>query len=1070
MLELIAVLVVMALATWGAIAMYQRTVDKHKADTLYNDIRTRFLLSNERKQRQFSTELGNESTFGHPIEINRDTPVAGYNKLTVENVDVGLCKFLLKKDWPEGSRIYLNGNVYPTFVDECPSGKSAFSIVSRSAMAKRNAELQKACNGDMPCDSCERCLNGECVPWCPEGEVCWEREDVKSCVPGTCNDGLCCPTERQLCAEGEVPEGTSTQCPCDEPLDCGECGECGICNQRTGECDYGNGAMMCNSLYSGSKPTCNINNGACQQCTMGKFKDKNNSCNNDCSTLQLISVNSAADCHACTDRYMDLSSRCLSCNYTGAQYTSSQEQARCPQRFGLGGNKFLSYLCKGTVTTDQKKCYLNCDENFFSSYGSCADCNSTTRNIKIYPGYSAEEAYEYCSRCSNRVLMWTGSEEYHCVIRPTGNGEFLDSQGDLKTCSSASIRMGWQVSRNKAYVTYNQVRQKCLECPGVIPTRYISNDYCYQCSDTSRQTIDAYNAECISQCKGIRYVSGTNQCTLCPASGTAEWNALTADQKSQCSSATACEGREPTGCEKTLSDVNGECVVTEYQDAGYVCDTNKQCNSAHECVCTGYMNNDECLACPEHATCDGITFTCDTANNWYPQDGACVYYEFTCQQGRFKGSSAKGGSAGCQVCNSNNGFWVTNEIECMACNTTTNPRQIYQRADATDTQKMCGLITCPNGRFPENGWCSNCNDAGARKVDDTTRQCTAPCGNKRRVVGNWCYNCGENQFFYQGNTAKLHEGKCENCSASGDRLAPAEACALCGERWRKMSGDQCVCAGYVEGNTCIACPDHAICENKKIIGCEAGYQLEGNACMSCPSNATCSNGEILCNTGFYLDSEECKVCPVDATACENNAVICPAGLQWNGSICSSCPAHATCDGENILCDDGYYLDENACHACPEHATCSNNVVTCDVLYNLVENHCYAQCSSTEWTELVFDNHTLSNRKVIKGTCRNCDYSEPATTISKEECRKCAGYRVLTDDMKGGPKCWYCGASNAYNYPTGNNLDEQSCNACLNRHYENGKCICNEAQTYNSNKCCKPGERANDAHTGCVPDV
>ncbi len=736
MVEMLAVLAIISILGIAAIIMYRSVMDGYKADTLYNDIKTRLILANERKERLFSTDLGNQSTFGLPILLERNKPVMGYNKVTITNVPENICKRLLMKEWPADTaekskaRIYVNNLPYPTKIQKCPDGLSTFAVAYRSSFALDN-NLAKICTENSECNACEKCLNGECKIDCGDHGTCFE-------------------------------------------------GECG------------------------------------------------------------------------------------------------------------------------------------CDE-----------------------GYTLNEN--------------------ECV---------LDTCGGV-TCTGATT---------------------CID---------------------------------------------------------------------------------------------------------------------NQCVCTGYIDNTGCHPCPDHATCDGETFSCDTANQWYLVNGECQQPDLSCtHDNQFKNADGT-----CTWCSTLDKVAVTNEVDCMACKANSNsaarkmkngycvrescgsgwfPDQegvckscnivngIYVEDEAdcmacSGTRQMesgrCALINCPDGRYKENGWCSDCTQTGARLVQDTA--CETVCPNRQLIYdsatdGYWCVNmdesnaqnCGGDKFFWQSDSEKLNEGVCVSCATTESKKTVAAACAMCNGR-RKMVEDKCVCAGYKSSGKCNACPDHAICDGTNITGCENDYYLSGATCLACPDHAICDGTNITgCENDYYLSGATCLACPDHAICDGTNITGCENDYYLSGATCLACPDNATCAGDNVLCKSGFYWSRKQCKACISTATCSNNTATCN--------------AANQWLELTFDNWQSDDREITAIKCLACTNSNNSTTFSADECNKCSGYRFLGADSKGEPKCYYCGKT-AYSM-SGTNLDQNSCNACLNREYQNGNCVCDAEHAYNSNKnCCPPGKHPNNAKTACVAD-
>ena len=121
---------------------------------------------------------------------------------------------------------------------------------------------------------------------------------------------------------------------------------------------------------------------------------------------------------------------------------------------------------------------------------------------------------ETCGKCSNRVFIQNSyynncnGAGCHCA-KTCPNGQFMLSTGQCHSCDMGGFTMtGGAPNEN-----WTAMVNHCLSC-GMLPeTPNGMYPKCRECT-YSQTTITATNANCISQCKGVRYVSGNNQCTL----------------------------------------------------------------------------------------------------------------------------------------------------------------------------------------------------------------------------------------------------------------------------------------------------------------------------------------------------------------------------------------------------------------------------------------------------------------------------------------------------------------------------------------------------------------------------
>ena len=190
LLEIIAVVAIMAVLSVGVIAFYRTVMNHQEAEALYEDIRARAILYAERKENaRFSTEMREKATYG-TLEIDhKPVPDTNYFKLEVANLKTALCNILLGKTWLvmigensrhqslSASRIYINEQAYDpgSLPEHCPEGDNVlFSVVYRSVYSVAGGDLPALCGPGGSCaEDCQYCENGEC----------------KVCDP--CNEGSC---------------------------------------------------------------------------------------------------------------------------------------------------------------------------------------------------------------------------------------------------------------------------------------------------------------------------------------------------------------------------------------------------------------------------------------------------------------------------------------------------------------------------------------------------------------------------------------------------------------------------------------------------------------------------------------------------------------------------------------------------------------------------------------------------------------------------------------------------------------------------------------------------------------
>ncbi len=229
MLEIISVMAMIGVLTIGSIAFYRFVMNYQQSKALYNDFKVRSALNMEGKGRIFSTDMENKSTYDKEMTVAQNFPQYGFFKITAQGVEQAICKRLIKEEWPEHSRIYLDDKPFGSAITECPQKDVAFSVVYRSTRTRQ--ELPPLCTPDSTCEGCTSCQNGECRAGCSSGNVCYDN----ACVVGSCTsqeDGteLCCPATPKYCPLNAQISGNQTSCACECPShrtqSGGICGDC----------------------------------------------------------------------------------------------------------------------------------------------------------------------------------------------------------------------------------------------------------------------------------------------------------------------------------------------------------------------------------------------------------------------------------------------------------------------------------------------------------------------------------------------------------------------------------------------------------------------------------------------------------------------------------------------------------------------------------------------------------------------------------------------------------------------------------------------------------------------------
>jgi len=195
------------------------------------------------------------------------------------------------------------------------------------------------------------------------------------------------------------------------------------------------------------------------------------------------------------------------------------------------------YTCGVGVATTVEECHA-CKNYILNADSLCISCERSTQSIRINTKVlNHAQAQQECAICSNRVYTSSGhpSAEKFCALPCTTEGQFLDADGICKSCNSDSFHIGWNIPNNSDKERYNDLMAKCNNCPNMVKDDS-KNVVCVNL-DSTRKTFVFTPAHCQQYFKGKRYVAKATwvyECTLCPNKDSSEWEALTDEQREQC--------------------------------------------------------------------------------------------------------------------------------------------------------------------------------------------------------------------------------------------------------------------------------------------------------------------------------------------------------------------------------------------------------------------------------------------------------------------------------------------------------------------------------------------------------
>ena len=224
MLEILAVIVIMAVLTVIGIVVYSQAVAKHSVNLIYEDV----LMQGEQFRHRgsatgksiFDSAIGNKTRSGFQMFSLKEGATFS---IVVHDIPMDNCNGLKEKKWPtdQVARIRINDTEYAPDKIECNVSENFnLTVVFWSNMTSSGEgenPLPTLCSDG--CLDCQICENNVCKDNCEEGNICTSTEDSPN---GVCIVDL---GGRQIC---ELDEDLSSGCYCPEGRDISNdtCGDC----------------------------------------------------------------------------------------------------------------------------------------------------------------------------------------------------------------------------------------------------------------------------------------------------------------------------------------------------------------------------------------------------------------------------------------------------------------------------------------------------------------------------------------------------------------------------------------------------------------------------------------------------------------------------------------------------------------------------------------------------------------------------------------------------------------------------------------------------------------------------
>ena len=799
MVEILGVLAIIGVLSFGGIQGYKYAMDKHRANDIVNEVNMRatdiwHLYQDGEKELPDSPdedafpEYGEMTQTGFEIMVTSHPPVAF--RTWVNDVPTAVCQKVLQEnlnDAIQGLKFVQVGDVdaenltrYTGDPTICGESGTMNQMVFTSFLDEDGGAVGAPVNPDNPDQKLEHCVDDEDCESCCGIPLC--DEDTM-----TCSDGCT--------AAGKVCNNSSCECvECMEDEDCPSNGQ--ICDPATNECvsvpeKCGEGERFGKEYRA--------KNGACVPCTYISEVLVMNSDDNDgifeveVAGKQIKDTRSGQDmCRACTspqhrveesgsgastqtycatgciigNSFLSKANGCIRCDSMTETEIPNEDQAlaqclACPNRI------WFRYFRNGEYRCVLKKC----PDGYFKHFGKCRPC--VYGNGRNWPDY--QDFYS--------AVLWSENGYYH----------FSTSDGNMLSAWSA----------------------ECTRCANSSDSNLRAN---YQVAQTWRDWV------CTDICGENQFQNSIGTCYDCdtdetPSFGTTSGNMSLQWLHNKCTSCTTAVREAQAG--KCVKVNSSDCEDGEFKGSDY-----------------------KCYPCDHPSRVHVFT---DANNDGVDDYGGCTS---VCGKQRFLI-----GNYCYKDCGDN--YIMNYSGECIACSSIGMSKLLgegnYPLIDnlcrnkcgegAYDVYhcdyKYCAPTNCGTGKLHTllndySGPCDNCPTASSKTINMRTNtfddECLA-CGN-HMVLGQYCvyynpsvsgvcnndspdttkfpnYPAGEG-VYYRDST-----GVCRRCDDQSNSYATTEeecnSCVVNGVQIRRLVNGYCVYGSCTEG---IAFPTSIGC-----VGC-----------------------------------------------------------------------------------------------------------------------------------------------------------------------------------------------------------------------------------------------------------
>lgn len=301
----------------------------------------------------------------------------------------------------------------------------------------------------------------------------------------------------------------------------------------------------------------------------------------------------------------------------GEFYTPNKKENTC-DRMCWGGGLYYDYLdqgrclqcpspmkeCIGKYDSETSKTTVyatECNDRYYLDDGNCKDCPENSKTCDANGALSCDSSYylvdRECVKCPDNATCYDNGT-YVCY------GGYYKYNGGCEPCP--------------------EHHETCTNDGFTCQDGYFSNGTACPACETAFENAITCTAVAATSCHAGYYLSA-GQCAACPTNST-----CTSDTNFTCNNGFYKSNGACVTCPTNHKTCNNDGFTCKdgYYRSGDKCE---RCQGVGVATCTAngatsckekyFLNNGQCLDCPENATCDSDGFTCK--DGYFKNDAGC---------------------------------------------------------------------------------------------------------------------------------------------------------------------------------------------------------------------------------------------------------------------------------------------------------------------------------------------------------------------------------------------------------------------------------------------------------------